>query len=307
MKKIIYLLFVSLSVGASLQAQSPSDGLMMKSNQICVLLDGNYSSFQNYWEGELKRDNQSIATVQRNSLMPMVAIGILDNLNFYAGVPYIKTESTVPNGGKLEGASGFQDLSLALKYRWLNKSFDKSTLSAFATLGFSMPITNYLPDYMPYSIGLGAPELTYRGIVEYKNKNNWYCRLTGAYLWRGYAEAEREYYYNNGSFYTPFMDVPNAFTAEAVAGKWLFADALQLQFSYLNSTSLSGDDIRAYNAAQPTNKIDMNRIGLFAHYFFPKITGLGVVAYYNLVVSGRNAAQMNTTGLGVTYFFNYRK
>ncbi len=223
------------------------------------------------------------------------------------GLPYIKTASTEPNGGKLAGVSDFQDVSLALKYRWLNKDFNKGTLTGLATLGFSTPITNYLPDYMPYSIGLGAPELTYRAIVEYRNSSDWYFHGAGTYLWRGYAEAEREYYYNNGSFYTPWMDVPNAITAEASIGKWLFANALQVQLSYFNSISLSGDDIRPYNAPQLTNKVNMTRVGLFAHYFFQKVTGLGIVAYHNRVVSGRNAPQMNTTGLGVTYFFNYRK
>jgi hypothetical protein len=307
MKNKIFLMLMGICLSAPLWAQSPADALMMKSNQICVLLDYNFSSFDHYWEGTLRRENQTIATVQRHSTTPMVAVGILDKLNFYVGLPYITTASIEPNGGKFAGVSDFQDLNLALKYQWLKKDYDKGSLSGLATFGFSTPITNYLPDYMPYSIGLGAPEFTYRAILEYKNSKDWYFRGAGTYLWRGYAEAEREYYYNNGSFYTPWMDVPNAITAEAVVGKWLFSNALQMEVSYFNSTSLSGDDIRLYNAPQPTNKVNMSRIGVFAHYFFPKITGLGVVAYHNNVVSGRNTAQMNTTGLGVTYFFNYRK
>lgn len=302
----IFPILVGLCLSIQLRAQSPSDALMMKSNQICILLDYNFSSFDHYWEGQLRRDNQTIATVQRHSFMPMVAVGIIDNLNIYVGVPYIMTSSTELNGGKFAGVSDFQDLSFALKYRWLKKDFDKSTLTGLATFGVSTPITNYLPDYMPYSIGLGAPELIYRGIVEYRN-SSWYFRGAGTYLWRGYAEAEREYYYNNGSFYTPWMDVPNAISAEVVAGKWLFSNSLQVQLEYFSSTSLSGDDIRLYNAAQPTNKVNMDRIGVFAHFFFPKITGLGIVGYHNRVVNGRNAPQMNTTGLGLTYFFNYRK
>lgn len=307
MKKIIYQLFLGFCVLTGIQAQTPSDAIMMNSKQACVLLDYNYGDFDHYWEGGLKRDNQTIATVKRNSVMPMVAIGILDKVNFYVGVPYIKSESTDPNGGKFAGVSGFQDLTVAVKYKWLAKQFADGQLTSLATVGFSTPITNYLPDYLPYSIGSGAPELSYRLIVEYSNSNDWYVRGVGSFLWRGYAEAEREYYYNNGSFYTPFMDVPNAFSTELVVGKWLFSDALQIQASYFNSTSLSGDDIRLYNAAQPTNKANMDRLGLFAHYYFPNFIGLGVVAYHNRVVNGRNTAQINTTGLGLTYFFNYRK
>lgn len=296
---------ICLSTG--LQAQTPSDALMMKAKQACFLLDYNFSSFDQYWEGELKRENQTIATVQRQSLMPMIGIGILDKLNFYAGVPYIKTNSTKPNGGKFAGVDGFQDLSLAVKYRWLNKSLKNGRISGLATVGFSTPISNYLSDYMPYSIGFGATELSYRLILQYDTNQEWYLRGAATYLWRGYTEAERGYYYNNGSFFTPWMDVPNGITTEVVVGKWLFDQSLQLEMSYWGLQSLSGDDIRAYNAAQPTNKVNSSRVGALARYYFGNKDGLGLLAYHTRVISGRNAPVMNTTGIGITYFFNYLK
>jgi len=310
MSRIKYLyisLILVLSHFAPLWAQTPSDAILMKAEQACILLDYNHGSFNQYWEGALLRENQTIATVKRNTVMPMVAIGILDQLNFYIGVPYIKTESTEPNGGKFAGVSGFQDLSIALKNRFLNKETDKGIFSSLATVGFSTPATNYLPDYMPYSLGLGAPELSYRVIAQYKLKKGLYLRGAAAYLWRGYSKAEREYYYNNGSFYTPWMDVPNAITMEGVIGFWTMNNSLQLELNYFDSKSTSGDDIRFYNAAQPTNDIELNRVGMLAHYYFPKVKGLGVVASHNRVVNGKNTAKMNATSIGLTYFFNYRK
>ena len=157
---------------------------------------------------------------------------------------------------------------------------------------------------MPYSLGLGAPELSYRAIAQYQWNTGLYLRGGVAYLWRGYAEAEREYYYNNGSYYTPWMDVPNALTIDATLGFWMFSKALQMELSYFGSKSTSGDDIRSYNAPQPTNDIEMDRLGVFAHYYFPNVDGLGFVAYHNRVVNGRNAAKISTTGIGVTYQFN---
>lgn len=310
MCKIKYLFsafLVMLSSHGSLWGQTPNDAIMMEGRQACLLLDYNHGSFDQYWEGPLLRENQTIATVSRNTVMPMVAVGILDKLNFYIGAPYIKTESSEPNGGKFAGASGFQDLLVALKYQILNKETDKGTFSALATVGFSTPVTNYLPDYMPYSLGLGAPELSYRAIAQYRWNSGLYLRGAAAYLWRGYSEAEREYYYNNGSYYTTWMDVPNAITMEGIVGFWMLDNSLQLELNYLGSKSTSGDDIRAYNAAQPTNDIDMDRAGVLAHYYFSKIKGLGVVAYHHRVINGRNAAKINTTGVGVTYFFNYLK
>lgn len=299
-----WLAFLFLTV--SLGAQTPMDAIMMKGNQICFLFEYNYGSFDQYWEGAFLRENQTIATVRRNVAMPMAAIGIFDRLNLYLGMPHIETESAQPNGGKFAGVNGIQDLLVALKYQFVEKVKDSTHFSAFATLGFSTPVTNYLPDYMPYSIGLGAPELSYRAIAQYTWKKSHYVRGAASYLWRGYAEAEREYYYNNGSFYTPWMDVPNAVVINVVLGTWAFDRALQMELNYMASKSTSGDDIRAYNAAQPTNNVDMDWAGIQARYFFPKLQGLGLVAYHNRVVYGRNAPKMNVTGLGLTYFFNYR-
>ncbi|WP_367389251.1 transporter [Lewinella sp. LCG006] len=307
MRYLVSLFLGLLSPSLFLSAQTPSDALMMESKQACVLLEYNYGSFDQYWEGGLLRENQTIATVKRNTVMPMIAVGIWDKLNFYLGVPYIKTESSDPNGGKFAGASGLQDLSAAIKYQVLNIEGGKGTFSAFATIGFSTPVSNYLPDYMPYSLGLGAPELSYRAITQYQWNNDLYIRGGLAYLWRGYAEAEREYYYNNGSYYTPWMDVPNALTIDATLGFWMLSNSLQMELSYFGSKSTSGDDIRSYNAPQPTNNIDMDRLGIFAHYYFPNLEGLGIVAYHNRVVNGRNAAKISTTGIGVTYQFNYLK
>lgn len=303
----ILAVWLVLFKGMSLQAQTPSDAQLMEAKQACILLDYNFSSFDQYWEGTLKRENQTIATVQRQSVMPMIGVGIFDNLNFFIGVPYIKTKSSEPNGGHFAGVSGFQDLSLAVKYRWLNKKLENILFSSFATVGFSTPITNYLSDYMPYSIGLGAPELNYRLIFQFDTNNDWYIRAAGTYLWRGYTKAEREYYYNNGSYYTPWMDVPNGITAEAVLGMWLLKNSLQLEFNFFRLHSLSGDDIRPYNSAQPTNKVQSSRLGGTVRYYIEKLKVLSVLVYHSRVVDGRNTPEMITTGLGVTYLFNYLK
>ena len=307
-RKAILIAFAFLCFGLSqASAQSPTDAILMPARQACVYMEGSFASFDEYWEGEMRRSNQTIATVQRRSLMPMLGVGILDNLNVFAGLPYVATRSTEPNGGKFAGVSGLQDLSLAVKYRWLNLQIDSSKLSALATVGFSTPIGNYLADYQPYSLGLGAPELSYRGIVEYEFSNRAFLRGSGAYLWRGYAKAEREYYYNEGSYYTPWMDVPSAYTFEAVVGKWFADNKLRLELNFTHLRSLSGDDIRSYAAPQPTNRVDLDRVGVFAQYFIQPLKGLAFVGYHNRVIHGRNAGAVNTTGLGVSYFFNYAR
>ena len=237
----------------------------------------------------------------------MIALGITDRMNFYLGTPYVTAASTEPNGGHLAGVNGFQDLGLALKYQWVKHESNKGALTAFTTLGFSTPMTNYLSDYMPYSLGFGAPELSLRGIAQYKFNMGLYFRGGLAWMWRGYTEAERDYYYNNGSQYSAWMDVPNAWNIDGAAGIWLLNNTLKLEINYSGVKSTSGDDIRAYNAAQPTNKVMFDRVGASAQYYLPGRTGLGFVVYHSEVLEGRNAAKTNNTGAGLTWQFNVLK
>jgi hypothetical protein len=286
-----------------LKAQTPADAIMMKKGEICIAAVYENSWFDHYWEGTYLRTNGTIATVKQDLVNPMLAIGLTDWLNFLASCPYVSTRSTEPNGGKFEGASGFQDLGLALKAEFLNKTLGTGNLTAFGVVGYSTPITNYLSDYRPYSIGFGADQLTVRGILQYQLENGLYFRGALAYLQRGSTEAERDYYYNNGSFYTAWMDVPSAWNYHVVAGKWMLENSLKLELNYQGLNSTSGDDVRAYNAAQPTNKVDFGQAGFSAQYYFKKLKGLGVLVYANQVLTGRNIGKTTALGGGFTYQF----
>ena len=67
--------------------------------------------------------------------------------------------------------------------------------------------------------------------------------------------------------------------------------------------STSGDDIRKYNAPQPTNKVQFDQVGVFVQYYIKPIKGLGVLAYYNQIFDGRNMSKSTTFGGGLTYQF----
>lgn len=297
-------LFLGLTLSSlTCWAQSPLDELMMPKNDICILFNYEYGQFDQYWEGDFLRENQTIATVQRRTAMLMAAYGINDRLDVYLGLPYVSTNSTIPNGGKFAGASGLQDISIGLKYKALEKSLGAGKLSAFGSLLFSTPASNYLSDYQPYSLGLGTPQLAWRGIGHFETEKGLYSRLALAYTWRGYTEAEREYYYNEGSYFTPWMDVPSSWNMDFTLGKWWMEKSLRVELSFSSQVSTSGDDIRAYNAPQPTNQVNFSRLGGFAHYYFQKVKGLGVLGYYQQVISGKNAPKMGAFGLGVTYQF----
>ena len=298
-------LLIALLVTHTVQGQTPTDGLMMPSKNACVLLSYDFGKFDHYWEGDYLRTNETIATVHRTTILPMAAIGIFDELDLYISLPYVKTKSLDPNGGKFAGAEGFQDLGLALKYKTFEKPMGNGRLSLFSTLGYSTPATNYLSDYMPYSLGFGAPEFSLRGIMKYQWNKGYYGRIMVAHLWRGYTEAERDYYYNNGSYYSATMDVPNAWNFEGVLGHWFMNNSLRVELNYTALKSTGGDDIRAYNAPQPTNKVKFDRIGIFAQYYFKAVKGLGIVANYSHVVNGANTGKFTNIAMGLTYQFKY--
>ena len=305
MKKYLLLNLFALWMGVlPLVAQTPADEILMKKNELCVALTYDKGNWDEYWEGADLRVNGNIGTLTRNTTAPMVAYGITDKLNFLMATPYVKTKS---NGGQLAGAQGFQDVSVALKYEIIKKKLGKGNLAALATAAFATPMSNYLSDYMPYSLGLGTNEGTLRGIVHYQLDKGMYARVAGAHLWRGQTETERDYYYNNGSYYTPFMDVPNAWNCNATIGTWLFDYALKVEVNYMALMSTGGDDIRAYNAPQPTNKVEVSQVGGFAQYYFKKnLKGLGVLAYYSQMIDGRNMGKFTNIGVGATYQFRVK-
>lgn len=301
---LMFLLIVNLTS----KAQTPSDGIMMPNNNICFFLGYENAKFDEYWEGTKLRKNATISTVERQTYAFMVAVGLIKNLNIYAGLPYVSTASSSPNGGKLAGVKGIQDLELAAKYEALNLEGKWGNFRALASLGFSTPLTNYLSDYQPYSLGLGAPQISYRGLIHHKFPFGGYLRATVSYLWRGYTEVERDYYYNNGSYYTPWMDVPSAWDYSGAFGVFLMKnDALRLEANYSMLRSSSGDDIRPYNASQPTNKVNSDHVGFLVQYIPHYLQGFGVIAQYRSVLEGRNTGKVDAVSFGLTYQFDYSK
>jgi hypothetical protein len=67
--------------------------------------------------------------------------------------------------------------------------------------------------------------------------------------------------------------------------------------------STSGDDIRKYNAAQATNKVNVDQMIFSTQYYFKKIKGFGLLAYYAQIFDGRNIGKSTNVGVGGTYQF----
>lgn len=305
MKKFLLLQVCCISLATTVIGQTFSDAVMMKKKQICFALMYDQGSWDEYWEGTNLISNANIGTFTRSTYMFMVAYGIADKLNVLVSAPYVSTKS---DGGQLAGVKGLQDVNVALKYEIIKKDFGKHRVSALAVAQFGTPMSNYLSDYMPYSLGLGTQELTGRIIGQYEFNKMVYVRATAAYVWRGQTEVERPYYYNNGSYYTTYMDVPTAVNYQAVVGGWALKHNLRLEASYSTLNCLDGDDIRTWNMPQPTNKMEVTQAGLFAQYYLQSIEplkGFSLMASYNQVLDGRNMGKATGFGGGITYQFTF--
>src|SRR6187431_427051 len=151
--RISAFLFVVIFFVPSLKAQTPTDAIMMEKSQLCLAALYTNDTWDEYWEGTLKRDNGNVGTLTRQSYMPMLAYGISDRFNILAAVPWMSTEAS---GGQIKGVSGFQDLSLWLKFTALKSTIGPGDLSIHAVVGGSIPVSDYNDDYGPFSLGLGC-------------------------------------------------------------------------------------------------------------------------------------------------------
>lgn len=286
----------------NIYAQTPSDALMMKNKELCIAAVFNHDNWDQYWEGNLLRTNGNIGQFKKNAYNGMFGYGISDRLNAFVNLPYIHTSST---GGQMKGVNGIQDLSLALKYRFFTKTQgnEKLKLSVYGTGGFSMPLSSYLSDYLPFALGLGTLEFTGRIIPEVRFKDNLYFRSSIAYSHRATTKAERNYYYNEQGYYTNIMDVPDVFSFDIAFGTFLFEHNFQVECTFSSQTSLSGDDIRRQNNPQPTNKMDVGSISAYLRYFPSFTRGFSVFTSYNHVLIGRNVGQSRIYSAGFTYQF----
>lgn len=100
MKKLCFFLFLFVGLGNQIIAQMPNDHVYMAKKDICAAVIYSNTSWNQYWENNLFRDNQNLGTVSTQSYMLMAAYGLKDNTNLIASIPYVQTNASA-------GFSGF--------------------------------------------------------------------------------------------------------------------------------------------------------------------------------------------------------
>jgi hypothetical protein len=292
------MLVVSIVSPGPASAQTDLDAIMMNKNQLCQGLTYDYSSWDHYWEGTFKRDNENLGTVSTQALMYMPNYGITNNLNVMASVPYVWTKTS---DGVLHGMKGFQDVSVFVKWRPLVKSFGKNQFSLFAIGGFSTPLSDYVIEFLPMSIGLGSTNVIARGMIDYR-RGNFTATGSAAYIGRSNVKLDKDAYYDTELHLTDEVDMPNQTQYQlrtGYRGKYLIAEAL-----LTNMTTHGGYDITKNNGQlYPNLRMNSTTVGASVKYTLKTFTNVSFTGGGNYTIAGRNVGQTTMFNVGAYYVF----
>jgi hypothetical protein len=299
-KKFMMVFILCVSFG-SVKAQTEWDAIMMNKNQLCIGPMYTHSSWKNYWEGTLKRDNLNLGTVTSQSVVIGGNYGITNDLNVMVAVPYVWTKASA---GTLAGQSGIQDVSAFVKWRAVKTKVGKGKFAAYLLGGLSTPLLNYMIDYLPLTIGLGSTNATLRGMVDY-NINRITVTGSAAYVRRSNVAIDRNSYYDTQLRLTNEVKMPDQAQFQLRAGyrgRYLITEAI-----LTNMTTLGGFDITRNNMPFPSNRMNATTAGIYAKYTLKSYTNLAFIGQANFTIAGRNVGQSTAISGGIFYAFYVRK
>ena len=202
----LFVLFASLP--APLHAQTIDDGIMMAKHNLLIGDLYSHDSWDQYWEGTLKRVNGNIGTITTQTNIWSANYGLTDRLTLIGAVPYVWTR---PSQGVLQGQKGFQDITLAGKYSFLERSSTKyGALKAIVVMSGGFPLSDYTPDFAPLSIGNQSQHIAGRLTLNYLSNPGWYLNGSTAYTRRADVTLDRPYYFTeNQIFFTNQVTMPD--------------------------------------------------------------------------------------------------
>jgi hypothetical protein len=302
---MIRLLLILLFSACSfiMRAQNLTDGLMMPKGDLCTGFLFGQDKWTDYWEGTLKRENGNIGAITTQSLTWLGNYGVTNKLNVIAMIPYVKTKASQ---GVLSGMEGIQDLSLGVKYNFLKTDVGPGSLRMFVVGTYSAPLTDYTPDFLPLSIGLGAQQLSARFTTYYKFNKGFYFTGTTAYTLRSNIKLDRAFYYTDGQFYsTNEVDMPNVYDFSLSGG--FLKGPLNVFGSYTQQVTLGGGDIRRQDMPFASNQMNFSKVDATVMYYLPKPKGLAVRGIAGYTVAGRNVGQSTYFMGGLLYTLHFIK
>jgi hypothetical protein len=280
-------------------AQTDADAIMIPKNYFCAGAMYSNSSWSNYWEGTLKRNNLNLGTVNTNMYMAMANYGISDKLNVLVSLPYVTTNASA---GTLSGQRGFQDIAGTLKWMPVETRLASGTFSLYAIGTYVLPLTNYVADFMPMSIGLHCRSFQFRAMVDYQYRHAFFTG-SGQYINRNNISIDRTSYYTTTMIYSNQVALPNATVLNFRAG--YRSESVIAEAVVESNTSNGGFDIRRNDMPFPSNRMNATAAGVNFKYSFD--SGLELTAGSSYVLAGRNVGQSTMFHGGAYYLFDLNK
>jgi hypothetical protein len=287
---------------APLDAQTIDDGLMMPRKQLCTGFVYMHDSWDRYWEGPLERANGNIGTVTTQSVSWMGTYGVTDRINVIAMVPWVTTRASA---GTLSGMDGVQDLTAAVKWNALNTALTSlGTLQVFLVASGSVPLSDYTPDFLPMSIGLGSKRASGRLSLNFQTKQGWFVEGTGAYTWRDTVRLDRPAYFTDDRlFLSDQVAMPDVIDYTFRAGYW--KHGLYAPISFTQVITLGGSDIRRQDMPFVSNRMNSSRVDALAMVYLKKPRNVVVRLGATYAFSGRNVGKSTTLLAGLLYTFKF--
>jgi hypothetical protein len=287
---------------ASLRAQAPDDGLLMPKKTLNAGVMYTHDSWDQYWEGDLKRSNGNIGTVTTQSLAVVGHYGLSDRVTLVGELPYVWTRASQ---GSLHGFNGVQDVILALKYRLLNTAFTElGALSAIIVGAVGIPASNYTPDFLPLSIGLDSRRASGRFTLHFDAKADWFIDGSAAHTWRNNVNLDRAAYFTDGQLYlTNQVEMPDVFDWKISTG--IRKKRFFIPVSISQQRTLGGGDIRRQDMPFVSNRMNFTRASASVMYGLTVPTDLAIQLGLSKTLSGRNVGESTAITAGVFHTFHF--
>jgi hypothetical protein len=294
-------LLLVLLLPTSLAAQTIDDGIMMAKQRLFTGGVYTHDNWEEYWEGALKRSNGNIGRLTTQGELWFANYGATDRLNLIASVPYVWTRASQ---GVLHGMQGVQDLTVAAKYRLFQTPSAIGSLRGLAVVIAGLPLTDYIADFQPLSIGNQSKRFGGRFTLNAQSERGVYVDVSTAYTIRAQVKLDRPYYYTDGQlFLTDVVEMPEVFDWAFSVG-YLKHD-LNARLSFTQQRTLGGGDIRRQDSPFISNRMNFARVGGLVMYPIPKLRQLAVQGAYAYTVDGRNVGQATSITAGLLYTFRF--
>jgi hypothetical protein len=284
---------------ALLPAQTIDDATMLPGRTLFAGYLYTHDSWDQYWEGTLKRKNGNLGTVSTQTSTIYLDYGITDRVNVIAKIPYVWTNASQ---GVLASQEGWQDLTLAAKVRIGGVHIPHAgSLNWYGAGVWTNPMRNYTPDFLPLSIGLASMTRGLRSTVNLRSETGLFVTGTGQYTWREDITLDRDYYYTNNQFFlTSNVPMPRVVDYAISAGFSKNRRMARFDFNRLiTQGGIDSGDIRRQDAPFPANRFIASRIGATMMYPVPFVRNVDLRFEYSHVIDGRNVGQSNTFTVGI--------